>query len=351
LEFGTNKILITGVNGWLGKTLIQVLSSGISSHPDLKNPPKDIKIKGLALPNENTNIIKSISSEVKIFYGDITNKQDCDHFTNDAKGAILFHCAGIIHPKRVKDFFNINVEGTKNIFESSIKNKIKKIIVISSNSPCGTNPNNEHLFDELSLYNPYLNYGKSKMIMELLVKRFVESGKIESVIIRPPWFYGPHQPNRQIRFYKMIRDGKIPIIGNGKNKRSLACTINICQGMILAAINEKVNGSTYWIADEKTYSFNEIINIVENVMEEEFNIDCKKGRLHLPSYVSDIAYLLDKGYQSLGLYNKEIHVLSEMNKTIACSIEKAKKEIGYNPTINLQKGTYMSIKSSLNQFN
>ena len=41
------------------------------------------------------------------------------------------------------------------------------------------------------------------------------------MIIRPPWFYGPNQPNRQTKFYKMIRDGKVPIVGSGDNKRSM----------------------------------------------------------------------------------------------------------------------------------
>ena len=45
--------------------------------------------------------------------------------------------------------------------------KIKKIIVISSNSPCGNNQSNQEVFDEQSPYNPFMGYGKSKMAMEI----------------------------------------------------------------------------------------------------------------------------------------------------------------------------------------
>jgi hypothetical protein len=41
-----------------------------------------------------------------------------------------------------------------------------------------------------------------------------------------------------------------------------------------------------------------------------------------------MARLADRTSQAAGLYNQDIHVLSEMNLTIACSIERAQKERG-----------------------
>ena len=347
MDLGTNQRLITGANGWLGKTLIHSLINGINNCAGIQKPQKNLVIKCLVLPGEDVKLISSLSENVKIFTGDITNQEDCDYFTSKSANSILIHCAGIIHPPNVKHFFDINVGGAKNIINSSIKNKIKKIIAISSNSPCGTNLTNEHIFDENNDYNPYLNYGKSKMLMEKLVKRSYDDGKINTVIIRPPWFYGPYQPDRQNRFYKMIRTGKVPIVGSGDYKRSMACTINISQAIIRAAISEKANGQTYWIADKKPYTFNQIITTIRNVMSEEFGIKCVEKKIKLPYFTSELAYFADVIIQKLGLYNQEIHVLSEMNKTIACSINKAMVEINYYPQIDLYEGTYLSLKSSL----
>ncbi len=347
MDLGTKKILITGANGWLGKTLIDSLINGIKNCEGLKKPQRNLIIKCLVLPGEDVKIISNISKNVKIFTGDITNQEDCDYFTSNSENSILIHCAGIIHPSRTQHFFDINVDGTKNIINSSVKNKIKKIIAVSSNSPCGTNPINEHLFDENSDYNPYLNYGKSKMLMEKLVKKSFEEGKVNTVIIRPPWFYGPYQPSRQDRFYKMIRNGKVPIVGNGNNKRSMACTINISQAIIRAAIEDKANGETYWIADKNPYTFNQIISTIRKVMSQEFGFQCIEKEINLPHFTSELAYFADAFIQKLGIYNKEIHVLSEMNKTIACSINKAMSEINYNPQIDLYEGTYLSLRSSM----
>ncbi len=348
MNFGTNQILITGANGWLGKTLVNSLVNGIANSQNLENPQKNLTIKCMVMPDEDVGLLKSFSENISIVEGNLNNKEDCNFFTQDSKGAILFHCAGIIHPKKVSDFYKINVQGTTNILEEAHKCKIKRAIIISSNSPFGTNLSNNHTFDEHSDYNPYLNYGKSKMLMEKQAIKFAVDGKLEIVIIRAPWFYGPYQPLRQIRFYKMIRDGKVPIVGNGENMRSMACTINISQALIRAALKEDLKNDIFWISDQNPYSFNEIIDIIRNVMEDEFDIKCKKRVLRLPGILSETAYIVDKIIQGFGFYNQEIHVLSEMNKTIACSIDKANSVLEYKPTLSLYEGTKVSIASALN---
>ena len=109
MDFGTNKILITGANGWLGKSLVNALVHGIQNSPNLVKPNKNLEIKCLIIPGEDTTYLESLSSNVSTFNGDVTKEKDCTLFTEYSKNAILFHCAGIIHPKRTKQFFEINV--------------------------------------------------------------------------------------------------------------------------------------------------------------------------------------------------------------------------------------------------
>jgi nucleoside-diphosphate-sugar epimerase len=184
--------------------------------------------------------------------------------------------------------------------------------------------------------------------MELNVKEVHRMGKIETVIIRCPWFYGPFQPPRQTIFFTMIRDGMGPVIGGGENLRSMVYIDNLSQGLILAAMTEKANGQIYWIADERPYSMNEIINTIERLLETEFGQACTHKRLKLPGFVSEFAQLADWGLQKLGLYQQKIHVLSEMNKTIVCSIFKSKRELGYTPTIALEEGMRRSLNWIIN---
>jgi len=338
----TNLVLVTGAAGWLGSRLVEALARGLPDHDALKQPRTALRIRCLLLPGQDSAGLKKLSGSVEIVTGDIRNPADCARLCADAKGAALFHAAGMIHPRRVREFYAINRDGTTNLLDAAIQAGVKRAVVVSSNSPCGCNSHPDHLFDELSPYHPYMNYGRSKMEMELAVKQLGD--KIETVIIRAPWFYGPNQPPRQTLFFQMIRDGKAPIVGGGQNLRSMAYVDNLCQGLLLAAITESANGQIYWIADKRPYSMNEIIDTVERLLEKAFGQKCAHKRMRLPGLASEVGFAMDFVLQSVGLYHQKIHVLSEMNKTIACSVTKAERELGYRPVVGLEEGMRRSLR-------
>jgi nucleoside-diphosphate-sugar epimerase len=341
--FQTKTILITGACGWLGRNLTRTVAKRSLDLELLFQLPHGMRIRCLILPSEDPSGLRALNNQIEVLRGDIRNPADCAMFCEGAQEAVLFHTAGIIHPRRVKDFYAVNVGGTENLLSAASAAGIRRAVVVSSNSPVGMNPQAPHLFDESSPYKPYMNYGRSKMQMELLVKQLEAMGKIETVIVRPPWFYGPNQPLRQVLFFSMVRTGKVPMVGSGNNLRSMVYTDNLCAGLVLAGFVEKARGETYWIADRRPYSMNEIVDTVERLLEREFKLTVAHKRVRLPDVVSEVATLADATLQWLGLYNQKIHVLSEMNKTIACSITKAEKELGYQPKIALEEGMRRSL--------
>jgi len=141
----------------------------------------------------------------------------------------------------------------------------------------------------------------------------------------------------------MIREGKAPIVGSGENLRSMSYVDNLCQGLLMAASVSGAAGKTFWIADRRPYSMNEIVDTIERLLETEFGRNCTHKRLRLPGLASGIAYIADSTLQAMGLYHQKIHVLSEMNKTIACSIARAEKELGYRPSVDLEEGMRRSL--------
>ena len=342
MNLQTKLVLVTGAAGWLGSRLVESLVHGLPEHDELKSPATDLRIRVLLLPCQDATPFAKLSQQIEVVTGDVRDPGDCAKFCANATGAVLFHTAGIIHPKNVSEFYATNRDGTTNLLDAAIKAGVKRAVIVSSNSPCGCNPHPDHLFDELSPFNPYMNYGRSKMEMELAVRE--RAGRIETVLIRAPWFYGPNQPPRQTLFFQMVRDGKAPIVGSGNNLRSMAYVDNLCQGLMLAALRERAAGQVYWIADQRPYSMNEIIDTIERLLEKEFGQTCKHKRMKLPGFASDVAWLADKALQALGIYHQKIHVLSEMNKTIACSVARAEKELGYRPTVALEEGMRRSLR-------
>lgn len=338
-------MLVTGANGWLGQRVARLIVQGDVGEEIRGVLPQPLRVSGLLLPGEAEGPLKTLG--VNVMKGDIRSPRDCAAFCEGGENGVLIHTAGLIHPRRIRDFYEVNRDGTRNILQAAVAAKVRRAVVVSSNSAIGVNPSREHRFDESSPYHPYMNYGRSKMQMELTVREFDASGQIETVIVRAPWFYGPGQPTRQTLFFSMIRTGKVPVVGSGSNLRSMAYVDNLCDGLLLAAFSARARGQTYWIADSKPYSMNEIVDTVEELLEREFHLNVAHKRLRLPAVLSEMAMATDALLQGLGFYNQKIHVLSEMNKTIACNVEKAVQELNYRPKIALGEGMRRSIADCL----
>jgi len=336
--------LVTGAPGWLGTRLVQTLAEGLADVPSLAEA-SDREIRVLAYGDADLTALEQIRGHVRIVRGDVTDPESLATFTRGAEGGTLFHAAGIIHPARgIKQLYAVNEAGTRNVLQAAAGSGIRRFIHVSSNSPIGLNPSPEHVFDEDAPYRPYMHYGKSKKRAEDLVNAAGAAGPLETVIIRPPWFYGTGQPERQSRFIKMVRDGKAPIVGSGANRRSMAYIDNICQGLLLSERTPHARGRTYWIADERPYPMTEIIDTIEDVLERDFSVAVAHKRLRLPNVMAEVAGAADWALQAAGLYVTPMHVLGEMNKTIACSVGRAGRELGYQPRVALREGMRRSIE-------
>jgi len=344
----SNLALVTGAPGWLGTRLVATLTQGLPDVPEFAEAcPRALRC--LVLPGSDASRLRDQSgpdgAKPQLIAGDLRDPSSVAEFCANAEGATLFHCAGVVHPARsTRELHAANADGTRTLLEAAEEAGVRRAIVVSSNSPIGTNPSRDELFDEDSPYNPYMEYGRSKVRMEQAVAEIGARGRLETVVIRPPWFYGPDQPPRQTLFFNMIRTGKMPIVGGGENLRSMAYIDNICQGLLLCEAVDAAKGRTYWIADRKPYTNNEIVDTVERLMRDEFGFEVSGKRMRLPGLVSEIAWLIDKSLQSVTLYQQKIHVLSEMNKNIACSIARAERELGYSPRIDLEEGMRRSIR-------
>lgn len=314
------KALVTGAPGWLGNRLVDRLS-------------KKVSVRCLVLPGMNTKELEGMGAEIS--YGNITDPQSLDKATNGTD--VVFHCAGIIHPKKAADFYTINRDGTANMLEAAAKNNVKRFVYVSSNSAQGTNVNRRTLMTEEGPCRPYTDYGKSKYEAEQVVKKYNKDRGLDTVIIRPCWFYGPGQPDRMTKLMKMIKKGKPLIFGNGLNLRSMSFVDNVVHGLLLAAQTREASGQTYWIADGRPYRTIEIYLQIADLLGADI-----KPRF-VPGIVSSAMEKADIMLGKLGKYSINIHVAGEMTRDIACSIEKARKELKYEPKVSLKEGMQISI--------
>lgn len=316
-----NKVLVTGAPGWLGTRFVKRLVG------------EGYDVRCLVHPQVDSGVL---AKGVETIKKDITEPMYWYDLTRDVD--IVFHIAGVIHPKRTKDFMDVNYYGTSWLLHSCSVTGIKRFIYISSNSIAGTNID-KIPFNEYNSSKPYMKYGLSKYKAEQSVRNY--SNIFDTVTIRPCWFYGPNPPKRMIKLFNMIKKGKPIIFGDGNNLRSMTYIDNLIEALLLVMKSRKAKNKTYWIADERPYSTNEIYSTIADLLEVDKE-DWKPR--HIPKIISDGLMITDSILQKLGLYNSYIHVGGEMSRDIFCSIEKAKRELGYNPKISLREGMENTIK-------
>jgi nucleoside-diphosphate-sugar epimerase len=327
-----NLALVTGAPGWLGTPLVEALAQGVSFRSIAVGPRR---VRCVVQPGVDVGALERLGSNVEVVRADL---RDATALAGICDGATtVFHAAGLVHPHRVKELYDVNVGGTRNILSAAIESGSKRFILVSSNSPAGLNESAGRLMTEHDAPRPYLNYGLSKLQAEWAVLDAHRTGRIETTIARPCWFYGPNQPARQTKFLRMIKSGRPIVIGLGSNLRSLTYVDNAVQGLLLLEAVEKAGGETYWITDRRPYSFIEIVQTVAKILGVELR------PRYLPSVGSDVARFVDSLLQMAGLYQQEIHVAGELTASIAVSIEAARRDLGYDPEIELEEGMRRSI--------
>lgn len=326
-------IVVTGAGGWLGRNLVRALIGDGRE-----------RIRCLVQSPEEATLLELLSPVVDPVVGDVRDPATVGRLFQGMQGVPVVHAAAVIHPaRRVRELFDVNVGGTDLVLDAARRARAGRVVHVSSNSPFGANPGPGHRFSEDSPTNPYLAYGASKFEAEQLVRRAHERGDLETVILRPPWFYGPHQPERQTRWLRTVRRGRFPLVGDGTNRRSMVFTGNLVHGVLRAEVAAEAPGRAYWIADPEPYAMTEVLATVRRAFEAE-GLPVSGGQPRLPRLAGVVAEHLDRGVQATGRYVQALHVMGELKDTIACDVARARAEIGYDPQTTLLEGMRASIR-------
>jgi nucleoside-diphosphate-sugar epimerase len=331
-------LVLTSGDGWLGRALVNEFTNeqnvGFGRYERL--------ICGV-LDSRNLHSTQYIEY-VEI---DLREKATLPQLFANAGDFDLVHNAGIIHPRKVSDFDEVNVHGTINILSAANDFQLDRATYISSNSPMGNNPTPDSKPHNNDPFNPYMGYGMSKMNAELAVQKFIALTNKHVVVLRPPWFYGPFQPQRQARFIRSVRSGRFPIIGDGLQVRSMINVRNLVHAIDVSLKANVASGNAYWVADIENYTIAQIVKETKQAALDN-GLEVVDRDLRLPNLVANVSEKIDRSIQKHGRYIAEIHVAGELNKHIFGSISDAKLDLSFAPQISLRDGMREAIKWAIN---
>ncbi len=342
--------VVTGAAGWLGRALVHRLAAD----------PARTRLRLLVHHADEVEAVTAVAraaqddggpdagggrdvAGVSVVVGDVTSAATAEELLRGCgPDCDVIHTAGVIHPRRTAEFDAVNVGGTERVLDAARRAGVRRVVHVSSNSPFGTNVSPTDVFRAEEPYRPYVGYGRSKMLAELAVGDAVRRG-LDATIVRPPWFYGPFQPPRQTTFFRMVRAGRFPVIGGGTQRRSMVYVDNLVDGLLAAELTPTARGRGYWVADARPYPVMEIVATVRRALADE-GFEVRAGELRLPGVVGAVARAADEVVQRAGRYQQQLHVLGEMGTTIACDISATRRELGYEPRVELYEGMRRSIR-------
>ena len=317
------KTLVTGASGFIGKHLVG----------SLVEQGRDVRC--LVRKTSNTQYLDNLG--VELFYGDLIDKDSLKNIVKDVN--IVYHLAGQIHSKYNRDFFLVNFDGTRNLVEECLPEKIERFVFLSSIAAVGPNQNRDVLLNEQSPCSPISPYGMSKLKSEqFLVQTFKKSG-FPAIIIRAPMVYGSVEQSDVItKIIFLIRKGHVFIVGDGKNLRSICYIDNLIQGLMAAERSNNSVGEVYFISDESVYTYNEIFQKIAGQYETTLK------EIHLPRWLGEICGLAFKALSVMGLYSLPLYATWNMVLDVACDIKKAKETLNYKAQIKTEEGIERIVK-------
>ncbi len=221
------KILVTGASGFVGNRLIDKLHRY----------------------EINFLLRKKIPIQGRIFIGDLFDKE---MLLEASRVDAVVHLAGITDG----DVYKTNYEGTKNLVDACVENRVKKFIFISS-------------------FNAILNtdYGKSKLKAE----EYLKNSGLSYIVFRPTVIYGRNNKKDIGKYVNLIKFRIAPVPGNGETKLQPLYVEDLAE-IIVRSIESNIKNKTYFVAGKDVLTFNEIVDIISRLLNK------KAFRIKIPGF-------------------------------------------------------------------
>tara|TARA_Y200000002_G_C22687577_1_gene666615 strand:+ start:6048 stop:7001 length:954 start_codon:yes stop_codon:yes gene_type:complete len=237
------KIAITGVTGFVGQNLVKYLSS--------------FDVLGIC---RSANAINISYQELSL---DIFNQQKA-----------FIHLAGKAHDLKKtsdhKEYFEVNTELTKRLFNQFLESECKTFIYMSSVKAVADHI--DSVLTENVKPNPITVYGKSKLAAEeyILSRKNLKDKRV--YILRSCMIHGPRNKGNLNLLFSLVSKGIPYPFGKYINRRSFVSVENLCFIIKELIDNTKIESGIYNVADDTSLSTIDLVQVMSEVL-------CKPTRI------------------------------------------------------------------------
>ena len=317
--------LVTGATGLLGSHLVDLLVE------------RGERPRALVRPGESTEGLVESGAEIHV-----ADLRDAGAVRSAMDGVDeVLHCAARTGPWGPEaEYESTNVRGLETVVRTALSAGARRIVHVSSITVHGNDVRG--LADETTPLRTESNpYSRSKVVGEQLLKRMIEQEGAPVTIVRPGWIYGPRDVASFARFATMIRDGKMVMIGSGRNHVPLIYVGDAARGLLQAARTEGAVGRPYLLVNDEPVTQGGYLDAIA----AEVGAPPPKRRLPyrlalVLGATAKTAARLAHREQPPPVMRYGIQLLGGENRF---SIERARRELGFVPQVNHVEGVRRSV--------
>lgn len=312
----TTSVLVTGANGFVGTRLCRTfLSHGFHVIAGVRR-------------TSNLSEIEKLNLECR--FGDVTRPETLKDMV--AGVDYIIHNAGVVKVKRESAFFEVNERGTLSLFSAIAEYNpgVKKVLYISSLAAAGPSDAGNPVTED-DPPRPITAYGRSKLNGESAALAFAD--RLNVLVVRPPGIYGPG--DREIfSFFQTLNRRIRPYIGNINRRLQLVHVDDLCRGVYLAVTAQTKPGQIYFIAENRSYSTKEMIDLLERGCgKRAFPLVVPSALFKLIAFLSGAAFKAVNAAPMLTLEKAR-----ELLAWWEVSTDKAKNDFGFESKIPFEQG-------------
>lgn len=330
----TDKILITGANGFIGSRVVHTLLSYGFTH-----------VRCLTRPTSNSKNLENLTREfssanMEIIKGNLLSPDDCSKAVNDV--SVIYHLAAGVAKSYPECFLN-SVVTTRNLLDATIsEQKLQRFINVSSIAVYSNEKiKRGGLMDEscdldsdlLKRSEPY-TYGKAKQ--DALVLDYAKHHDIPYVIVRPSVVFGPG---------KGAITGRIGIDTFGiflhlglNNIIPVTYVDNCAEAIVLAGVRKGIEGQVFNIFDDNLPRSREFLKLYKKNVRRFRSVPVPYPAWLFFNYLWE-KYAVWSGGQLPPAFNTRKCMIYWKGNSY--SNQKAKELLGWHPRVNMSEAMEM----------
>lgn len=289
-------VVVTGGAGFIGHHLVKKLNS--------------LGYKTLIIDNLSSGFEKNIPLSENIFFIEKDIRDNLTSIFDDFRPELVFHLAArpsvpfsVKNPILTND---ININGTLNLLDVSLKHDVKRFIFSSSSSIYGGNNGIPSL--ESDIPNPKSPYALQKLVGEQYCKLYSTYG-LDTCSLRYFNVFGENQdPNSPYAaviasFLKHKKENTIPTIyGDGSQERDFCHVDNVVHANIAAATRmAPIKGEVFNVGCGESISINDLakfFNFKKINYENKRDGDVSKSLADISKGQALLGYYISKNFES-----------------------------------------------------